>query len=60
MGDNKNETAQTYILNTNTKKIHRPTCSSVGQMKEKNKQTYEGTVEKLENMGYTPCKKCNP
>ena len=60
MGDNKNETAQTYILNTNTKKIHRPTCSSVSQMKEKNKQTYEGTVEELENMGYTPCKKCNP
>lgn len=29
-------------------------------MKEKNKQTYEGTVEELENMGYTPCKKCNP
>ena len=58
--DCQNETAQTYILNTNTKKIHRPTCSSVSQMKETNKQTYEGTVEELENMGYTPCKKCNP
>ena len=56
----QNETTQTYILNTNTKKIHRLTCSSVSQMKEKNKQTYEGTVEELENMGYTPCKKCNP
>lgn len=58
--DCQNETAQTYILNTNTKKIHRPTCSSVSQMKETNKQTYEGTIEELENMGYTPCKKCNP
>ena len=58
--DCQNETAQTYILNTNTKKIHRPTCSGVSQMKETNKQTYEGTVEELENMGYTPCKKCNP
>lgn len=58
--DCQNETAQTYILNTNTKKIHRPTCSSVSQMNEKNKQTYEGTIEELENMGYTPCKKCNP
>ena len=58
--DCQNETAQTYILNTNTKKIHRPTCSSVNQMKETNKQTYEGTIEELENMGYTPCKKCNP
>lgn len=60
IGDSRNEATQTYILNTNTKKIHRPTCSSVDQMKEKNKQTYEGTVEELENMGYTPCKKCNP
>jgi len=58
--DSRNKTTQTYILNTNTKKIHRPTCSSVGQMKELNKQTYEGTVEELENMGYTPCKKCDP
>lgn len=58
--DRRNKTAQTYILNTNTKKIHRPTCSSVSQMKETNKQTYEGTVEELENMGYAPCKKCNP
>lgn len=58
--DRRNKTAQTYILNTNTKKIHRPTCSSVSQMKETNKQTYEGTIEELENMGYTPCKKCNP
>ncbi len=56
----QNETAQTYILNTDTKKIHRPTCSSVGQMNEKNKKNYEGTVQELENMGYTPCKKCNP
>lgn len=60
IGDSQNEATQTYILNTNTKKIHRPTCSSVSQMKEKNKQTYEGTVEELENMGYNPCKKCNP
>ena len=58
--DRRNKTAQTYILNTNTKKIHRSTCSSVSQMKETNKQTYEGTVEELENMGYAPCKKCNP
>ena len=55
-----NQTSRIYILNTNTKKIHRPTCSSVSQMKEANKQTYEGTVEELETMGYTPCKKCNP
>ena len=58
--NSSNQTSRIYILNTNTKKIHRPTCSSVSQMKEANKQTYEGTVEELETMGYTPCKKCNP
>lgn len=58
--NSSNQTSRTYILNTNTKKIHRPTCSSVSQMKETNKQTCEGTVEELETMGYTPCKKCNP
>ena len=58
--DGQNEMAQIYVLNTNTKKIHRPTCSSVDQMKEKNKNTYEGTVRELEDMGYTPCKRCNP
>lgn len=51
---------QTYILNTNTKKIHRPSCSSVNKMKEYNRQMYEGTIEELEQMGYTPCKRCNP
>ena len=58
--DSQDKTTQTYILNTNTKKIHRPTCSSVSQMKETNKQTYEGTIQELEDMGYTPCKRCNP
>ena len=29
---------ESYILNTNTKKFHRPSCSSVKQMKESNKK----------------------
>lgn len=50
----------TYILNTNTKKFHYPYCSSVDQMKDKNKQEYTGTREEVINMGYDPCKRCNP
>lgn len=50
----------TYVLNTNTKKFHYPTCSSVDDMKEKNKQTYTGSREEVINMGYVPCKRCNP
>lgn len=50
----------TYILNTNTKKFHYPSCSSVKQMSEKNKQTYTGSRDDLISQGYDPCKKCNP
>ena len=50
----------TYVLNTNTMKFHYPTCSSVDDMKEKNKEIYTGSREEVINMGYVPCKRCNP
>ena len=50
----------TYVLNTNTMKFHYPTCSSVDDMKEKNKEIYTGSREDVINMGYVPCKRCNP
>ena len=50
----------TYVLNTNTMKFHYPTCPSVDDMKEKNKQIYTGSREEIINMGYVPCKRCNP
>lgn len=50
----------TYILNINTKKFHYPSCSSVKQMKESNKQVYTGSREDIISQGYDPCKKCNP
>lgn len=50
--------ATTYVLNTNTKKIHHPSCSSVAQIKPKNYQETESTVEELESQGYVKCKKC--
>lgn len=50
----------TYVLNTNTMKFHYSTCSSVDDMKEKNKQIYTGSREEIINMGYVPCKRCNP
>lgn len=49
-----------YILNTNTHKFHYPSCGSVKQMAEKNKQFYSGTRDDVIAMGYDPCKKCNP
>lgn len=56
-GDGREE-ARTYILNTNTKKIHLPSCDSVNDMKEKNKQQVTDTLEQLEKKGYKPCKRC--
>ena len=50
----------TYIANTNTKKFHLPTCSSVSDMKEHNKKAYDGDRQELIDAGYTPCKRCNP
>jgi len=51
---------QQYVLNTNTNKFHYPDCKSVKQMKEKNKKLFTGTREEIINMGYAPCKNCNP
>lgn len=50
----------TYILNTNTKKFHYPTCSSVDQMNASNKKEYTGRRNDLISQGYEPCKRCNP
>ena len=57
--ENKTESA-TYILNTNTKKFHYPTCSSVSRMSEKNKETYNGSRDDLISQGYDPCGNCHP
>lgn len=50
----------TYILNTNTHKFHYPSCSSVDQMNESNKQEYTGTRDEVIAMGYDPCGRCHP
>ena len=49
-----------YILNTNTKKFHYPSCSSVDDMKDKNKQEYSGSRDDLIAQGYSPCGRCKP
>lgn len=49
-----------YVANKNTKKFHKPDCSSVGEMKETNKWYYAGNRQELIDMGYKPCKRCNP
>lgn len=54
------EARVTYIANTNTKKFHYPSCSSVDQMKESNKWYFTGTRDELIELGYDPCGRCHP
>ncbi len=65
LSDNQNEyttttqgNTQTYIVNTNTKKFHKPSCDSSKKMSSSNKKTYKGSRESLISNGYTPCQKC--
>ena len=51
--------AKTYIGNKNTKKFHEPSCSSVSDMKEKNKVTLNSRDEAI-SKGYEPCGRCHP
>ena len=51
---------ETYIVNTNTGKFHKPSCRSVKQMKESNKSERTTTRDELISEGYEPCKNCNP
>lgn len=56
----KDTKEQTYILNKNTKKFHKPECSGTKKIKAKNKGEYTGSRQTLIDEGYEPCGNCNP
>ena len=49
-----------FVLNKNSKRFHKPNCSSVAKMKEENREYYSGDREALIAKGYKPCGSCNP
>ena len=49
-----------YVLNTNSKKFHLPSCPSAAKISEKNREVYTGDREDLLALGYDPCKICMP
>lgn len=49
-----------WILNTNTKKVHTEKCSSVSDIKEKNKSESDLSPDELKAKGYSACGKCKP
>lgn len=53
--NDKNEESSTessYILNTNSKKIHTADCGNAAKISEKNKQEYSGDISELVSEGY--------
>lgn len=47
----------TYVLNTKTKKFHKPSCS---YLPTSNRRDSSESRDSIINKGYVPCKKCNP
>ena len=59
-GSKTDEEGGTYILNTNTKKFHLPSCSNANRISDKNREEYSGNREVLIDDGYEPSGCCNP
>ena len=53
-------TVGSYVLNTNTYRFHKPSCESVYEMKEKNREWFYGSREEIIEAGYIPCGRCRP
>lgn len=47
-----------YVLNTNSKKIHKTTCSTGDNIAPRNREEYIGDIDELLNKGYTVCGNC--
>lgn len=52
------QTTDTYVLNTHTKRIHHPNCSSVPKIAPQNYATSNASLEELEAQDYKPCGNC--
>lgn len=50
----------TYVLNTNTKKFHLPSCSGAQTISSANRDTFTGTRDELISQNYSPCGICKP
>lgn len=54
------EAAQAYVLNTKSKKFHKPDCKAVPKIAEANKENVTASRAELSAKGYSPCGICNP
>lgn len=51
---------QVYVLNINSGKFHKSSCSEVKRMKPENKKEFNCSRDQLLDDGYTSCGKCKP
>ena len=49
-----------FVLNQRSMKFHDPSCTGVSEISEANRVDYRGTRQSVLDMGYEPCKLCNP
>lgn len=54
------EDASDFVLNTNTKKFHLPSCGNADKIQKENKENFTGDRQQLVKKGYEPCGSCNP
>lgn len=54
------ESKATYICNMNSKKFHRTSCNKAAEIYIKNKRFTDWDRESILNLGFSPCKICNP
>lgn len=59
-GSSNKEDKKDYVINTNTKKFHEPSCSSATSTTGNNRKEVTTTREDLINQGYEACGKCKP
>lgn len=50
----------TYIVNTNSKKFHYPSCSSADDISAENRWETRDSRDSLISKGYSPCGRCKP
>ena len=58
-GDDGQETGA-YVLNIRTNRFHRPDCTGLKDMNEKNRVDFAGPRDILLATGFKPCQMCRP
>ena len=56
--ESQQQTSDSYVLNTSTMKIHKPSCSAAKKIAPENYSTSDSSISELEAQGYSRCGIC--